>query len=538
MKFEGEVNEIDLISDMVGLASEMFTGALRFENDSIIKIIYFKDGDVLSASTNDRIDSIDEILVRAGKVSKDHVKQALAKRKDSETLGDALLALGFITKKELTAARRMQLVSILRSVSAWSRGSYTLVHDYLPKREEGTIFYLPQIVVELVVTEQDRSKIERELQSGNVVFEKADGFDAAYARLGLNQEADQVVQEIDGQRSATEIAALAQKDSFTVFKLLYAFQKLGLVRGGEEVQVKPELLPPLDEMDSGQDAPEQDIGSAASASSWEVPNEEPPLPPALPVFGRTLAVPVPVRTPESWDDVPSEPPGDVPHFDSEPAASYTPIPTKRPTMTRQVSPKRGGGVARIFFLIVLIAAVGAGGYYFWNSRQPSTSEPAIVKQPPRKSATPVNAPVTATTGSSEIEPDPMNLPPNTASVPPATKTAPPPTKPLVAIVSASPTPPTGDRGEYEKLAQRHLAESRNVKYTVQFELVCQTASVTKAIREGGANVWFLPTTYRNSSCFRVFWGRFENRAQAEAAISSIPQSLRGSQATVIDLRAR
>ena len=49
MSFEGEIGEIDLIQRLVELGSEQFTGAIRFESDGIIKIVYFKGGDVLSA---------------------------------------------------------------------------------------------------------------------------------------------------------------------------------------------------------------------------------------------------------------------------------------------------------------------------------------------------------------------------------------------------------------------------------------------------------------------------------------------------------
>src|SRR5512142_1379438 len=138
MKLEGEIGEINVVEHLVEMGRETFTGAVRFENDGIIKIIYFKEGNVLSASTNDRADSVDEILLRAGKISREHIKQALAKRKENETLGDALLNLGFITRKELTWARRVQVIGVIRSITQWPAGSYTIVADYLPKCDEGT----------------------------------------------------------------------------------------------------------------------------------------------------------------------------------------------------------------------------------------------------------------------------------------------------------------------------------------------------------------------------------------------------------------
>ena len=234
---EGDVSAIDLLARLVELGREHFTGAIRFESEGIIKIIYFKGGDVLSASTNDRSDSVDEILLRAGKVTREHVKQALAKRKETETLGDALLNLGFITRKELTwgAARsghRRHPLRSLRGTPERTRSSPTIFRS--AKREPFS--RCSRSSSRLIVTEQDRSKFERALDGGSAVFKKAGEFDSHYRDLGLNEDADAVAQQIDGERAASEVASFAGRDAFNVFKLLHAFNVLGLIERTDKPQ--------------------------------------------------------------------------------------------------------------------------------------------------------------------------------------------------------------------------------------------------------------------------------------------------------------
>ena len=67
-----------------------------------------------------------------------------------------------------------------------------------------------------------------------------------------------------------------------------------------------------------------------------------------------------------------------------------------------------------------------------------------------------------------------------------------------------------------------------------FELVCETASVTRAINEGGGKVWFVRTSYHNRPCYRVFWGRFASSGEANAASKELPASL-GSAPVVVKI---
>jgi hypothetical protein len=165
-----------------------------------------------------------------GQGQREHVKQALAKRKESETLGDALLNLGFITRKELTWARRVQVVGVIRSIGAWTEGSFTIVADYLPKRDEGTMFPLPQVVVELIVTDQDRARFERALDGGSRgVQTSSRRSTTSSAGSASTKTPRRSPSEIDGVKSATEVATASRRDTFNVYKLLNALATLGIL---------------------------------------------------------------------------------------------------------------------------------------------------------------------------------------------------------------------------------------------------------------------------------------------------------------------
>ena len=571
MNFEGVIGEIDLIQRLVDLGREGFTGAIRFENDGVIKIVYFKGGDVMSASTNDRTDSIDEILLRAGKVTREHVKQALAKRKESETLGDALLGLGFITRKELTWARRVQVIGILRGVLGWPNGSYTIVADYLPKREEGTIFPLHQVLVELVVTDQDRQKFEQAMESGGALFEKAPGFDDGFRKLGLNEDAEQIVAQIDGHRSAAEVAGSSGKDIFNVYKLLEALRVLGLVekRGGVGGAADFDNLAA--------------VGPADAADEWKLEVDAPPPPapePPMPAWDMPATT---VSTRSVWDE-PDEPalappphrtielaPMEEPASDHQwgfdeaqieaarraavPVRSKDDVPPPAARAQRAPAPSRRYGALIAILLLVVLGAGGWYGWTWWRGRAVHSVASAAPPPPVRRAALqpvpePVPAPTTTTatttTTTSEVTDTNKPLPPVQRKAPapaPAPKPAQVPASGtrIERTTTGSPTitnQPAGG-GPGDAMQQRYAAMARDFAakpggaYTVQFELVCETASVTRALRDGGANVWFVTTTYRGRACYRVFWGRYDDQAAAAAAAKSIPSSLAGSKPVVV-----
>lgn len=640
MHFEGDIGEIDLMDRLVDLWRETFTGAIRFENDAIIKIIYFKGGDIISASTNDRADSVDEILMRAGKVNREHVKQALAKRKETETLGDALLGLGFITRKELTWARRVQVIGVIRSIADWTSGSFTIVADYLPKREEGTLFSFPQLLVELVVTDPERSRFDKALKGGELVLGKAPDFADQFDKLGLNEEAEQVVAAVDGRRSAEEVANYSGKDTFNVYKLLHALRLLRLLKveipaargGGADLSLDEHSLddtfPKLEkaasmgfqteddspgrvlltptsdddyastsDFDSGPDYPSvgtgfesppasSELGAASfdkgssfdsdssfdsglsfdssadvpimgSGSDYEPASAEvPPMPSwdssAAPASSTNATTPPKTAEAalEQWGF-------DEAQIDEVRKVVNLPPSGRQKTLSGALAPpfarpvKRKRPVKGIVAAIAIVV-LGAGGFFayqWWQERTAAESAPVeTLAAPPRPPLRPATNTATETTTETSTAPqivstsgvtmprvtdEPPPVTTTTATTVPPTPTstqAPPPTP--TPVVASAPRGNEALRQRYDAMAAEY-ARNPTGNYTVQFELVCQPASVTKAIQNGGNKVWFLGTQYRGGSCYRVFWGRYQTQAEASAAMGEIPKVLRGAAPVVV-----
>jgi hypothetical protein len=567
---EGEISEINLVERLVELWREQFTGAIRFESDGIIKIVYFKGGDILSASTNDRADSVDEILMRAGKVSREHVKQALAKRKENETLGDALLNLGFITRKELTWGRRVQVVGVIRSIAAWETGSFTIVADYLPKRDEGTLFPVPQVLTELIVTDQDRQKFERATDGGSAVFAKSADFDDVFRKLGLNEQAETIVKQIDGTKSVSEVATAAGGDSFNVYKLLCAMATLRVLNRVDATPAQPEfalddfaaagVADAADVWNEPQPEPQFDLDETVTLGQPTIEIQTPPVPSSsawdeeeqqeeapAPIMAAPTPAPAPIPMPVTATVAAEEEQWGFDEAQIEAArratVASTPKPGAQPMRAKPKKSRRGLWIALI--AIVLLAGAGYAGFRWWQGRQEVERQALSLPSPRRAKSPPLHRDVpavpativdiapttTTTTGTTETIAVTTTTPPPPATATAALAAVTPKPAPVAAATTPTPPPVNDARAKYDAMA-REFAANPAGNFTVQVQILCEPSNLTKAMSSGGTNVWFVPQQIGSRPCYRVFWGRYNTRDEAQRALAAIPADVRDPSAAV------
>ena len=131
----GNLNELYLSEILEHLQSSGATGILTLEQNNQIKLIYLKEGHTVFASSNLEADRLGEMLLKAGKLSRQQFEQSVVILKTTgKRHGAVLVELGFLTPKELFEGLKFQVLEILYSLFLWKEGRYRLVHGELPRR--------------------------------------------------------------------------------------------------------------------------------------------------------------------------------------------------------------------------------------------------------------------------------------------------------------------------------------------------------------------------------------------------------------------
>ena len=88
------------------------------------------------------------------------------------------------------------------------------------------------------------------------------------------------------------------------------------------------------------------------------------------------------------------------------------------------------------------------------------------------------------------------------------------------------------------LAQRmtiYADQAEDVAFAIQLQLVCQKSSLEKAAARRDDALWFVAARHGGGTCWRVLWGQYGTKAEAQRAIAGVPASLReGGRPIVVD----
>lgn len=230
VQLEGIIREHNLPLILHSLCAERERGVLTLTYDDIVKSVTLKSGKVLTATSNQLDDRLDQHLLREGLLGLKAVLQAEREaRHKKRRLGEVLVELGMMRQKDMVRAVIDQMRDILLSLFQWTRGHYRFESSTHPEGEEFITLNLS--AGDLILTGI------RRIRSWYRVREAIGGLDTRYQ---VTPRLEQVTKDMDlsleewnflslfeAPASLEQVCELSPFKDFEITHLIWAFLVLG-----------------------------------------------------------------------------------------------------------------------------------------------------------------------------------------------------------------------------------------------------------------------------------------------------------------------
>lgn len=136
----GRVEDFSLGDILLGIHRSGKTGLLHFTSGKVHKVVYLKDGDMIFASSNLRTDWLGDLLLQAGKITKEQYDESTEQMKKTHRRhGVVMVEMGFIDAKTLQWAIKTAVENVIVSLFAYREGNFMFHEGPLPTSERVTL---------------------------------------------------------------------------------------------------------------------------------------------------------------------------------------------------------------------------------------------------------------------------------------------------------------------------------------------------------------------------------------------------------------
>lgn len=258
MALEGTLKEFGLADIFQLIFHQRKTGTLTIKWEKKKASVLLDNGMVVSAESSERLgpDRVGEILIRAEKITKENLREALNRQKDTgQKLGLILEEMALITRGDLQRALRLQVRETIFQLFRIKDGEYTFEQSDVEYDKD----YLSPISTEFILMEGIRRIdewpfVEKMISSFDIIFEmnpdkkldipaekevkneqtkEEDDFGITESEGGLSQGEINIYKLLDGNRDVNAIIAISQIGDFDSCKALSNLLMGGYIKRSE-----------------------------------------------------------------------------------------------------------------------------------------------------------------------------------------------------------------------------------------------------------------------------------------------------------------
>ncbi|MBI5378660.1 MAG: DnaJ domain-containing protein [Nitrospirae bacterium] len=217
------------------LHADRQTGTLSLSRGEVRKRVFFREGEVIYATSNYDDDRLGEFLVKAGKITVEQYDRSVALLKETgKQQGAILVELGYLTPKDLFQGLRLQIAEIAKGIFLWEEGDYNFFQGELPT----DVLTLPvpfrRLLVEGIRTVQDFTRFRQGLPKPESLLRRTNASRAEEYPL---EEAEQRILALtDGGKTLREVCSASGLMDYEAYKAVYFLIHLGCIEAESGVK--------------------------------------------------------------------------------------------------------------------------------------------------------------------------------------------------------------------------------------------------------------------------------------------------------------
>jgi curved DNA-binding protein CbpA len=223
------------------------SGILHLSRPQVSKRIYFGQGSMVFANSDQRADRLGEFLVRNGKMTHSHLELASERVKCSgHRLGETFVDMGLMTETEMEVRVAEQILEIIYSLFTWDAGEYRFRQHPNPIAQDIAL-KLPTVpvILEGVRHMNDPAAVRRALGDLNRVVSYSRDPSLPHG-INLTSEESFVLSRVDGQCTLSNILSVSPLSEDETLRCLYGLFSAGFLElgnKGHQLTPKKKRLP-------------------------------------------------------------------------------------------------------------------------------------------------------------------------------------------------------------------------------------------------------------------------------------------------------
>jgi hypothetical protein len=219
------------------------TGTVVLEQKGNTAKVFFRQGEIIFASSNSDDRTLGEVLVRNGKITQPQLdKCAKVMSKTNKKIGTVLFEMGIITPQDLVSQATLLAKQNILALFGWRTGAYRFEENQLPAAE---IVPLPLNTRELIlegVRSLEWQEIRQTLPQSDTIVRKTRDATPLFQDSLFNQDELKVLSLVSGNQSMQQIcdqSGIGDLKTLTALYLLLSLRKIEEGRGQVSFATEP-----------------------------------------------------------------------------------------------------------------------------------------------------------------------------------------------------------------------------------------------------------------------------------------------------------